>query len=645
MDYGALILQPLHACVAAAVPVAEDVPHGATVALATEVAEEVPQLNDEDQKQWQLHKEEKEKNDNDGERKDQTAAAVTIAAALCVVTRLKEREKNTAKELAGNQQTEEQALEEAQRKKLSRAQDTILRTMIKVMDDCNAQGFIYGIVSESGKATGGSSDSLREWWKERVRFDRNAPLAVSKYRKTMLAMGEQNEGHAGERLKQYYLHHLQDATLGSLLSTLIQHCDPPQRRFPLEKGNAPPWWPTGKEDWWPPKGLPEDLEVPPFKKPHDLKLFKVAVLTAVVKHLMPDIEKIKRLVWQSKCLQEKMSAKENNTWHQILRDELNLYIQQNPDSVVPTQLESSNDPMAQEQYSVSDDQGNGGSGRTRKNRKRRLSLPAPKEASSAAQEANADIPQHTYTCENWECPHHDPRNGFVSLYARNNHLMICVYGNFSPANIPATAYLTTNTSSASGSASASSSNSYGPLFHRIHRHQPTQAIMQPRVINLKPIISGGVPTTNLFSEGMQHPRDQLDYQQNISNMGLINPNQVNVAATHHHHHHHLEQHFQHCQQQQYVQIGSTGFEMGSSSNSFRDNFGQPFSNFERTKYAYEEELINHPGPGTNFDLGLECHDLHHSHQIEMPENQPTLEEQEQQQQLSQTTSRGWVIWK
>ncbi|KAJ0969866.1 hypothetical protein J5N97_022743 [Dioscorea zingiberensis] len=239
------------------------------------------------------------KNDNDGERKDQTAAAVTIAAALCRHVReieerneieelevriqrdkalLRRLERKREEHSKGIQQEinklEEQALEEAQRKKLSRAQDTILRTMIKVMDDCNAQGFIYGIVSESGKATGGSSDSLREWWKERVRFDRNAPLAVSKYRKTMLAMGEQNEGHAAKPRIQWFL-----------LSS-----------------------------------------------------------------------------------------------------------------------ESSTDPMAQEQCSVSDDQGNGGSGRTRKNRKRRLSLPAPKEASSAAQEANADIPQHTYTCENWECP-------------------------------------------------------------------------------------------------------------------------------------------------------------------------------------------------------------------------------------------------
>lgn len=43
---------------------------------------------------------------------------------------------------------------------------------------------------------------------------------------------------------------LQDTTLGSLLSALIQHCVPPQRKFPIEKGLPPPWWPTVKEIWW-----------------------------------------------------------------------------------------------------------------------------------------------------------------------------------------------------------------------------------------------------------------------------------------------------------------------------------------------------------------------------------------------------------
>lgn len=45
------------------------------------------------------------------------------------------------------------------------------------------------------------------------------------------------------------LQELQDATLGSLLSALMQHCDPPQWRYPLEKSTPPPWWPSSDEDW------------------------------------------------------------------------------------------------------------------------------------------------------------------------------------------------------------------------------------------------------------------------------------------------------------------------------------------------------------------------------------------------------------
>ncbi|KAF2322415.1 hypothetical protein GH714_016269 [Hevea brasiliensis] len=73
----------------------------------------------------------------------------------------------------------------------------------------------------------------------------------------------------------------------------MQHCDPPQRRFPLEKGVPPPWWPTGNEEWWPQLGLPKDQGPPPYKKPHDLK----------------------------KAWKDKMTAKESATWLAIINQE------------------------------------------------------------------------------------------------------------------------------------------------------------------------------------------------------------------------------------------------------------------------------------------------------------------------------------
>ena len=93
-------------------------------------------------------------------------------------------------------------------------------------------------------------------------------------------------------------------------------------RYPLEKGVAPPWWPTGSEEWWPQLGIGREQGPPPYKKPHDLKkAYKIGVLTAVIKHISPNVPKIRKLVRQSKCLQDKMTAKENAAWTAIVNQE------------------------------------------------------------------------------------------------------------------------------------------------------------------------------------------------------------------------------------------------------------------------------------------------------------------------------------
>ncbi|KAJ1394333.1 Ethylene insensitive 3 [Sesbania bispinosa] len=60
-----------------------------------------------------------------------------------------------------------QSQEQARRKKMSRAQDGILKYMLKMMEVCKAQGFVYGIIPEKGKPVTGASDNLREWWKDK----------------------------------------------------------------------------------------------------------------------------------------------------------------------------------------------------------------------------------------------------------------------------------------------------------------------------------------------------------------------------------------------------------------------------------------------------------------------------------------------
>ncbi|XP_011037881.1 PREDICTED: ETHYLENE INSENSITIVE 3-like 3 protein [Populus euphratica] len=243
--------------------------------------------------------------------------------------RLKEKQKLAAQQ-AAEKQKPKQTSDQARRKKMSRAQDGILKYMLKLMEVCKARGFVYGIIPEKGKPVSGASDNIRAWWKEKVRFDKNGPAAIAKYEAECLAMGEAENSKNGN--SQSALQDLQDATLGSLLSSLMQHCDPPQRKYPLEKGVPPPWWPTGNEDWWVKLGLSQG-QSPPYKKPHDLKkMWKVGVLTAVIKHMSPDIPKIRRHVRQSKCLQDKMTAKESAVWLGVLSQEESLIRQPSSDN-------------------------------------------------------------------------------------------------------------------------------------------------------------------------------------------------------------------------------------------------------------------------------------------------------------------------
>ncbi|CAA2972897.1 Hypothetical predicted protein [Olea europaea subsp. europaea] len=46
--------------------------------------------------------------------------------------------------------------EQLRKKKMSGDQHVALKYMVKIMEDCNAQGFVYGIAPEKGKPVTGS---------------------------------------------------------------------------------------------------------------------------------------------------------------------------------------------------------------------------------------------------------------------------------------------------------------------------------------------------------------------------------------------------------------------------------------------------------------------------------------------------------
>ncbi|XP_018448837.2 ETHYLENE INSENSITIVE 3-like 1 protein [Raphanus sativus] len=191
----------------------------------------------------------------------------------------------------------------------------ISKYMFKMMEVCNAQGFVYGIIPEEGRPIISASSNLQEWWKDKVRFDLNGPLAIAKHQELNNMINEDCNAIANGLVRKS-LRELQDPTLGWLLSALMPHCDPPQRRFPFEKRVRPPWWPTGEEYWWPrDQGL-----APPYKKPHDLKKsWKIGVLTSVIKHLSPGT--IREIVTQSKSLRNKMTTKEKDIWFNVIDQE------------------------------------------------------------------------------------------------------------------------------------------------------------------------------------------------------------------------------------------------------------------------------------------------------------------------------------
>lgn len=389
--------------------------------------------------------------------------------------RLKELQQSRGKEQAGGGGMgadgglkPRQSQEQARRKKMSRAQDGILKYMLKMMEVCRAQGFVYGIIPEKGKPVSGASDNLRAWWKEKVRFDRNGPAAIAKYQADNAVPGSESDLGSGTA-SPHSLQELQDTTLGSLLSALMQHCEPPQRRFPLEKGVSPPWWPSGDEEWWPELGIPKDQGPPPYKKPHDLKkAWKVSVLTAVIKHMSPDIEKIRRLVRQSKCLQDKMTAKEISTWLAVVKQEEELYMRLHPGARPPmpsggiASAISFNASSSEYDVDVADDCKGDEAGTHKmamadptafnlgaamlndKFLMPELPMNMKEEAAdveyvqkrgSATTEPELMLNNRVYTCNNGQCPQSDYGYGFLDRNARNSHQYACKYNDPLPPTV------------------------------------------------------------------------------------------------------------------------------------------------------------------------------------------------------------------
>lgn len=513
-----------------------------------------------------------------------------------------------------------QSQEQARRKKMSRAQDGILKYMLKMMEVCKAQGFVYGIIPEKGKPVTGASDNLREWWKDKVRFDRNGPAAIAKYQADNAIPGK-NDGCSSIGPTPHTLQELQDTTLGSLLSALMQHCDPPQRRFPLEKGVPPPWWPSGNEEWWPQLGLPKDQGPPPYKKPHDLKkAWKVGVLTAVIKHMSPDIAKIRKLVRQSKCLQDKMTAKESATWLAIINQEEALARELYPDSCPPLSSGGGSGSLVINDCSEYDVEGAEDeqnfdvqeqkpenlnlSGMGMERMRERLSVRQPPypvkgeivtnldfvRKRKPSSDLNMIMDQQIYTCEFLQCPYSEIRMGFRDRASRDNHQLTCPY--------------------------RSTCSDFGGSNFHVNEVKPVifpQSFVQPKPAAAAPAVNSSPPPPSFDLSGLGVPEDGQKmiselmsiYDTNIQGNKNVNPNNnaVTVTVTENLH-------------VQGVAMQGNLFEESNMQHNHHHMFPREESQFDRFKASNSPFETNHNNNnlqmvfGSPFDFGFDYKEDH-----------------------------------
>ncbi|CAL0333606.1 unnamed protein product [Lupinus luteus] len=367
--------------------------------------------------------------------------------AEITVEELEERirvDHNLLKQLKGEsiEADEAKLSEHSKREIMSIAQNGILKHMLNMVEFCNVQGFVYGIVCEKEKPIIGASENLRQWWKEKVKFDRYGPAAIAKYEvengKNVAINGDSNNTNAYDH---HSLDELQDTTLGSLLSALMFNCDPPQRKFPLDNGIAPPWWPKGNEAWLPQLGFAQDPGPPPYKKPHDLKkAWKIVVLTGVIKHISPDFDKIRQVVGRSKCLQDRMTGKEIATWKAIINQEESLARKMYPERF-PSFLHESNVGLADKLDDFDVEFTNDGANFHNLEEQQELqnanmvqmepNIPTnnmvlrPNSKKRTRQLGDADI----YTCHNLSKPYNNYQLDLHDMTSRSNHYLSHTNGN------------------------------------------------------------------------------------------------------------------------------------------------------------------------------------------------------------------------
>ncbi|KAL7255102.1 hypothetical protein ACSBR1_009298 [Camellia fascicularis] len=298
-------------------------------------------------------------------------------------------QQRTTREPKPESSSSEPKQDQSRRKKMSTAQDAILKYMIKIMEDimedCKAKGFVYGIVPEHGKPITGSSDSLRSWCKEKVRFNQLAPPAIAKFVSPLLPL-EQADQLDDPTSHMHLLLARHNFGFNSLCPNETQ-CTSTEVVFPLEKGLAPPRWPTGKELWWGDPVLPK-------------------IANTLANYIL-----IRPFRNMSKCLQDKMTAKETATWSKVVnQEEALLKLTEKSLKISPEDGEE----KEEEEVAVTRDAVDQSELRRRKKRK-------------CVFEGEEGVVGALYACQNLKCPQSELGLGFVDRNLRTEHESQCGY--------------------------------------------------------------------------------------------------------------------------------------------------------------------------------------------------------------------------
>lgn len=368
---------------------------------------------------------------------DITDEDITIERVRCRLTRYKRLLKQLEEQQKNGSAVKPPSDAYTRKKKLERSKAIILKHMQKLMMECDVQGFVYGIISNSGKVTSESSDNLREWWMQQVRLERNGLAAITRYNADKGIIGPSSYTPASATA--ITLMDIQDTTLCSVLSALMPQCDPPQRKFPLEKKVPPPWWPKGDESWWQELGFPNGLAEVPYRKPHDLrKATKVGVIMAVLKNMIPKMDLICMSIRKSKGLQENMATKEILALFSVLKHEEEMFWEVNKDLPRPTPFKTLiyDDLIAigspdEEVYSVRaafsyDSRHAAG--------KTIIAQANGSRMRAAEQDLVGCISKRKiYLCMNSGCKYSDLQFGFLDRIMRDHHMMYeCMYRHLAP---------------------------------------------------------------------------------------------------------------------------------------------------------------------------------------------------------------------